>query len=111
MPNSSLVLDLWEHRHKHGSTVYPMFRQDSRGPHKVHEITEKHPLLDFEPDEGDELDLIEMTIPVPAIRPPLTEREQSMLDAIRGLLSWCEYMGGYEAEEWQTARQIVEELS
>lgn len=34
-----------------------------------------------------------------------------MLEVLRGLLAWADYMGGWETEEFETARQIVEELS
>ena len=57
-------IDIWLHYHRDGADVYPMFRTEQAPIASQEEVIAAYG-VDFEPEEGEELDLAYSAVPIP----------------------------------------------
>lgn len=60
----TIVVDIWLHHHRHGVSVYPMFRLASQPVHFHKFVLQQHD-IDFEPERDESFELSLTTTPVP----------------------------------------------
>ena len=60
----TIVVDIWLHQHRHGVSVYPMFRLASQPVHFHKFVLQQHD-IDFEPERDESFELSLTTTPVP----------------------------------------------
>ncbi len=58
------VADIWLHHHRHGVSVYPMFRLASQPVHPYRIVVQRHD-VDFEPERDECFELSVTSVPVP----------------------------------------------